>query len=146
MGYHIRNIQRGTLGEWSKVSEEIEEIIDALEQNLKPMVLIELCDCLGAIHSHANSHANHEEGFNFENWVYVTSTERNQYQRYTDLDVIIEKFKLDLQEADIEENHKKLINALISFVEHYFMGSVTIADLVRFSNKTIQVRREECAN
>ena len=142
MGYHIRNIPRGTLGEWSKVSEEIEEIIDALEQNLKPMVLIELCDCLGAIHSHAN----HEEEFNFENWVYITSTERNQYQRYTDLDVIIEKFKLDLQEADIEENPKKLINALISFVEHYFMGSVTIADLVRFSNKTIQVRREECVD
>ena len=143
MGYHIRNITRGTLGEWSKVSEEIEEIIDALEQNLKPMVLIELCDCLGAIHSHAN---NHEKEFNFENWVYVTSTERNQYQRYTDLDVIIEKFKLDLQEADIEENPKKLINALISFTEHYFMGSVTVADLVRFSNKTIQVRIEECAN
>lgn len=142
MGYHIRNIPRGTLGEWSKVSEEIEEIIDALEQNLKPMVLIELCDCLGAVRATLDSN----DGFKFENWVYVTSTERNQYQRYTDLDVIIEKFKLDLQEADIEENPKKLINALISFVEHYFMGSVTIADLFRFSNKTIQVRREECVN
>ena len=142
MGYHIRNIPRGTLGEWSKVSEEIEEIIDALEQNLKPMVLIELCDCLGAVRATLDSN----DGFKFENCVYVTSTERNQYQRYTDLDVIIEKFKLDLQEADIEENPKKLINALISFVEHYFMGSVTIADLVRFSNKTIQVRIEECVN
>lgn len=142
MGYHIRNIPRGTLGEWSKVSEEIEEIIDALEQNLKPMVLIELCDCLGAVRATLDSN----DGFNFENWVYVTSTERNQYQRYTDLDVIIEKFKLDLQEADIEENPKKLINALISFTEHYFMGSVTVADLVRFSNKTIQVRREECVD
>ncbi len=142
MGYHIRNIPVGTLGEWSKVSEEIEEIIDALEQNLKPMVLIELCDCLGALHIYSN----HEEEFNFENWVYVTSTERNQYQSYTDIDVIVEKFKLDLREADTEESPKKLINALISFVEHYFMGSVTIADLFRFSNKTIQVRREECVD
>lgn len=142
MGYHIRNIPRGTLGEWSKVSEEIEEIIDALEQNLKPMVLIELCDCLGAVRSTLDGNS----GFKFENLVYIISTGRNQYQSYTDLDVIVEKFKLDLQEADIEENPKKLINALISFVEHYFMGSVTVADLVRFSNKTIQVRREECVN
>lgn len=142
MGYHIRNIQRGTLGEWSKVSEEIEEIIDALEQNLKPMVLIELCDCLGAVRAKLNGNVRSD----FENWVYIISTGRNQYQSYTDLDVIIEKFKIDIHEADIEENPKKLINALISFVEHYFMGSVTIADLVRFSNKTIQVRREECVS
>jgi len=142
MGYHIRNITRGTLGEWSKVSEEIEEIIDALEQNLKPMVLIELCDCLGALKSVSIKMGD----FGFENYLYVSSTERNIYQSYTDLDVIVEKFKLDLQGVNLSENPKILISALISFTEHYFKGSVTIADLVRFSNKTIQVRREECVN
>lgn len=144
MGYHIRNIPRGTFGEWSKVSEEVEEIIDALEQNLKPMLLIELCDCLGAIRAVYTKNGD----FDFENSLYEFSTERNLYYRYTNLDIIIEKFKLDIKEADMEENPRKLAFILVSFVVHYFAGSVTVVDLVKFYNKTMQVWKEveECVN
>ena len=49
MGYHNVEIKKGVYGEWSKVEEEIDEILDSLDQQLKPMLIIELCDCLGAL-------------------------------------------------------------------------------------------------
>ncbi len=49
MGYHIRTIPKGKLGETSKIREELEELEDALEQNNKIMALLELSDLYGAI-------------------------------------------------------------------------------------------------
>lgn len=49
IGYHLTRIQKGTLGEISKVQEELSEIIDALNQDNKVMALIELSDLIGAI-------------------------------------------------------------------------------------------------
>lgn len=52
MGYHIKEIEKGKLGELSKVYEEIEEARDADEQNCSIMVLIELSDAIGAIEAY----------------------------------------------------------------------------------------------
>lgn len=49
MTYHIRNIEKGMLGEWSKVLEELSEFEDAIEQSAQIMALIELSDLYGAI-------------------------------------------------------------------------------------------------
>lgn len=49
IGYHLTRIPKGTLGEISKVQEELSEIIDALNQDNKVMALIELSDLIGAI-------------------------------------------------------------------------------------------------
>lgn len=49
MGYHITQIQKGTLGELSKVREEFEEAVDAHCQDNPVMLLLELADMLGAI-------------------------------------------------------------------------------------------------
>jgi hypothetical protein len=49
MGYHLAEIKKGVLGEFSKIKEEVEELEDSLNQNNKIMVLIELSDLLGAI-------------------------------------------------------------------------------------------------
>jgi phosphoribosyl-ATP pyrophosphohydrolase len=52
VGYHIREIKKGKLGESSKITEEYQEFLDALEQNNKVMALVELSDLLGAIEAY----------------------------------------------------------------------------------------------
>lgn len=49
MGYHKKSIQKGTLGEVSKIKEELEELEDALSQNNKILSLCELADLYGSI-------------------------------------------------------------------------------------------------
>lgn len=55
MGYHIRAIEKGTLGQTSKIREELEELEDALFQNSKIMALIELSDLFGAVRAVAEN-------------------------------------------------------------------------------------------
>ena len=47
-GYHIREIEKGVVGELSKIYEEVEEIKDAAEQGVEIMLLVELSDMIGA--------------------------------------------------------------------------------------------------
>ena len=58
MGYHKRVIEKGTIGEFSKVKEEIEELLDAAEQDCSILVLCELTDLIGAIESFTQSKFN----------------------------------------------------------------------------------------
>ena len=48
-GYHIAPIERGVYGHPSKIVEEINEFVDALEQNCPVMALVELSDLIGAV-------------------------------------------------------------------------------------------------
>jgi hypothetical protein len=48
-GYHKKQIKKGTLGEFSKIKEELEELEDALDQNNNIMALVELSDLYGSI-------------------------------------------------------------------------------------------------
>lgn len=48
-GYHSKVIKKGIIGEPSKIVEELEEFIDALDQKATIMSLIELSDLYGAI-------------------------------------------------------------------------------------------------
>ena len=48
-GYHLRRIAKGTLGEVSKVREEVDELADAAEQGVKIMMMVELSDLYGAM-------------------------------------------------------------------------------------------------
>lgn len=56
MGYHKRDIPRGQYGEISKIMEEAEEVLDALEQENKLMILLELSDMIGAIEGYLKLH------------------------------------------------------------------------------------------
>jgi len=49
MGYHTRAIDKGVLGEFSKIQEEWEELLDARQQGAKVLELCELSDLYGAI-------------------------------------------------------------------------------------------------
>lgn len=48
-GYHLVPIEKGVPGEFSKIREEFEELVDALNQKNALMVQQELSDLIGAI-------------------------------------------------------------------------------------------------
>jgi phosphoribosyl-ATP pyrophosphohydrolase len=54
-GYHIENIQKGVVGEASKILEEAQELMDAENQNAKIMQHIELSDLYGAMLHYMNN-------------------------------------------------------------------------------------------
>jgi phosphoribosyl-ATP pyrophosphohydrolase len=56
MGYHKREIEKGVIGELSKVKEEFEELTDAEEQKCKGLIICELCDLVGAIEEYAKKY------------------------------------------------------------------------------------------
>ena len=56
MGYHKQEIDKGNLGESSKIVEELQELIDAEEQSCRILVHVELSDLYGALESCANSY------------------------------------------------------------------------------------------
>ena len=58
-GYHMREIKKGTLGELSKIREELEEAEDAEEQGVDLMVLVELADMVGAIEAYLEKKCPH---------------------------------------------------------------------------------------
>jgi hypothetical protein len=56
MGYHIKKIKRGEVGEISKIKEELDEVYDASEQKSSLMILLELSDLIGAINEYLIKH------------------------------------------------------------------------------------------
>jgi len=55
MGYHVRKIDKGVLGEISKIKEEYSEFLDAHEQGNPVMKLLELSDLIGAIEAYTKA-------------------------------------------------------------------------------------------
>lgn len=53
MGYHKIKIDKGTLGELSKIKEEFWELVDGHEQDNPVLEICELCDLIGAIEAYA---------------------------------------------------------------------------------------------
>jgi hypothetical protein len=58
MGYHKKEIQKGVLGEFTKIKEEFDELSDAFEQEDKILQLCELTDLIGAIESYVENKFN----------------------------------------------------------------------------------------
>ncbi len=59
-GYHLVDIEKGVLGEFSKIEEEFLELKDARQQNSKIMELVELSDLLGSIELYVKTQYNLE--------------------------------------------------------------------------------------
>jgi phosphoribosyl-ATP pyrophosphohydrolase len=57
-GYHKTIINKGVLGEFSKITEEIDELNDANNQNCKVLIICELCDLIGAIEAYSENKFN----------------------------------------------------------------------------------------
>lgn len=58
MSYHLREIEKGILGEYSKIREEFEEFQDAFEQDSPVLELCELSDLIGAIEAYTLKYYN----------------------------------------------------------------------------------------
>ena len=56
MGYHEREIKKGILGDSSKIIEEVDEYMEALEQNNPILAMWELSDIYGALEALACKH------------------------------------------------------------------------------------------
>lgn len=56
MGYHIKEIKKGVLGESSKIREELEELEDAENQCCEILIHCELADLYGALQAKAHKH------------------------------------------------------------------------------------------
>jgi phosphoribosyl-ATP pyrophosphohydrolase len=52
MGYHKKLIEKGQLGEASKIKEEFEEFWDGIEQGSDMLCLCECADLIGAIEAY----------------------------------------------------------------------------------------------
>lgn len=55
-GYHKRDIPRGEIGDVSKILEEVLELQDAIEQDVRIMQLCELSDIIQAIRLNLRKH------------------------------------------------------------------------------------------
>jgi hypothetical protein len=55
-GYHLEPITKGTIGEISKIEEELAELKDAVKQKSKVMALVELSDLVGAVQLYLGKH------------------------------------------------------------------------------------------
>jgi hypothetical protein len=55
MGYHKTKIEKGVIGEFSKIKEEFDELTDAYEQNAKLLQMCELADLVGAIEEYSKN-------------------------------------------------------------------------------------------
>lgn len=51
-GYHLAVIEKGILGELSKIEEELAELKDARAQGVRIMELVELSDLIGAVEAY----------------------------------------------------------------------------------------------
>ena len=49
MGYHTKEIEKGKIGQFSKIKEEFEELEDAFNQNDTILMLVEMTDLYGAM-------------------------------------------------------------------------------------------------
>lgn len=56
MGYHLKEIEKGIVGEFSKIKEEFQELEDAQEQQSKVLIICELTDLVGAIEEYAKKY------------------------------------------------------------------------------------------
>lgn len=56
MSYHKVKIEKGVLGEFSKIREEFEELQDAVSQDHPVLEICELADLIGAIELYAEKY------------------------------------------------------------------------------------------
>lgn len=132
-GYHLYNIPRGELGQFSKISEEFLEFTDALDQNCHVMALVELSDLMGSIKCYYKAHNQQNE---FDS---IVSSVQNQPQnKPVDFFDLEENF-LILNSASPENKWSKFelfISELHQYVKKY---NLTLQDLMVMAQITERV-------
>lgn len=127
-GYHLYDIPKGTLGEYSKVIEEFMEFSDSIEQDCSIMAVLELSDLIGSLKHYFYSQQKEVV------WTHTISDLLSIQDKplYVDYQDLKENFKLTL---DIHHpNHWSRLCVFLTeidqFVRYYHL---TIRDLIRMS-------------
>jgi hypothetical protein len=71
-GYHLAMIEKGVLGESSKIMEELLELQDAEKQECKIMGLVELADLIGAVKHYLERHHPSIDLYDLETMAIIT--------------------------------------------------------------------------
>lgn len=79
MSYHKnKNIKKGTIGEFSKIEEEFEELKDAVDQDDKILILCEMADLLGAVELYLKE--NYYKGITLESCIEFSRKTQNAFK------------------------------------------------------------------
>lgn len=78
---HKANIEKGVFGEFSKIKEEFQELVDANNRNYKILEICELCDLIGAIDGYLRKHFNVTvfDAYNFSRLISEGKEEENDF-------------------------------------------------------------------
>ena len=76
MGYHVKKISKGVLGNQSKITEEYEEFLDSVNQNNPIMSLVELSDLIGAIEAYTI----HKHGITLHDLITMTKATQSAFK------------------------------------------------------------------
>ena len=129
-GYHLYEIPKGKLGEYSKVVEEFMEFSEALEQDCQIMAILELADLIGSA-----------------KYYYYQYEQEAAWQLLISR-LLIKKTLLPIDYSDLLENFQRTLNQedsghwdkLGSFIEEIDLYvrkfNLTIRDLICMSHVT----------
>lgn len=76
-GYHKADIEKGNIGDLSKIREEIDELIDSKNQDVRIMELVELSDIVGAIEAYMER-CHH--GYNIDDLLKMSAVTRRVFK------------------------------------------------------------------
>lgn len=135
-GYHIKEIQKGQLGEQSKIYEEALELQDAIEQDCRIMQLVEMSDLVGAVEYFAIKH-DVLDIENFKNLLNSLTYARVDFDNSEigHLLQTIEKYPEDKDSITLENWMSKILLSLHYFLNKYHSG-YTLEDLYKMSKIT----------
>lgn len=125
-GYHLKEIPRGEIGHFSKVTEEFLEFCDALEQKSNIMALVELADLLGSIKLYLIKNGHGKE------WENITSVDDSPA---VDAEEVKRVFNILNQDISIS-NYKYFFNTLHCYLKNYHLE---LNDLIIMSDITERV-------
>jgi len=129
-GYHIREIENGVFGQFSKIKEEFEEFLDAQDQNCTLMALLELSDLLGAVEGYCE-----KKSISFTSLI-SSSVEAAAVVHPENISDLKSSFNTLTQSLTQEDLVKNLQAFLIDVVLHAEQFNLRMIDLLTMSKIT----------
>lgn len=125
MGYHLKEIERGIYGEISKIREEMDELMDAVEQQSKVLILVELCDYYGALKEYCKNN-------DIEMKSIYSLFEGNLFDTCRKLN----KLTKQLEDSDIG-NRKEIVSMILSIMDDISsFYDLEVSEIIDFSEIT----------
>lgn len=129
-GYHIREIENGVFGQFSKIKEEFEEFLDAQDQSCTLMALLELSDLLGAVEGYCE-----KKNISFTSLI-SSSVEAAAVvppENYSDIKSSFNTLTQSLTQEDLVKNLQAFLIDVVLYTEQF---NLRMLDLLTMSKIT----------